>query len=990
LPRQRLLTSAERTSLLALPSTEDDLIRHYTFSEPDKAMICQRRGEHNRLGFAVLLCALRYPGIALPEEANLPPGMVSHIALQLHLDPHLWKQYAERTPTRREHLAELQTRLSLRPFTTDDHRSYVQRITEVAQQTDRGMVLAEALVGMLRADHVILPSIDTIERVCSEARTQGIRHVYAALTVPLTAHHRRDLDALLTQRPETTNSELVWLRQPPGPAKPKHILLHLDRLRMIRELGLPDGLEQTVHQNRMLKLAREGGQMTAQHLRDLDPTRRYATLVALVLETRATVTDTIIDLHDHMLGVQFSAAKRTHVEQFHQSGKSINDKVRLYSRIGRALLKAKQTGSDPYAAIEAILPWPMFSESVTEAERLMQGEEFDFLPLLIHGYNQLRRYTPTLLEALTLHAAPAARKLLEGVEVIKAMNRSKARTVKVPADAPLAFVRKRWRNLVHTADGLDRKFYELCVLTELRNALRSGDIWVECSRQFKDFESYLMPVTRFVEQREHRQLGLAVDTDCERFLESRRVLLERELASAEQLAAADELPDATMTDGRLSISPLDDAVPEEAKALMQQAYSHMPHLKITELLLEVDGWTKFTRNFTHMKTGVPADDQRMLLTTILSDAINLGLRKMTESCPGATYAKLSWMQSWCVRDETYTAALATLVNAQHRQPFAAWWGDGTTSSSDGQNFKAGGRGRSSGDVNLKYGQEPGVQFYTHISDRYAPFHIKVISATVRDATYVLDGLLYHESDIRIEEHYTDTAGFTDQVFGLMHLVGYRFSPRIRDLADKRLFIPGRAKDYPTLSGMIGGKINWKLIREHWDDLLRLAGSIKQGTVTASLMLRKLGSYPRQNGLAVTLRELGRIERTLFTLNWMQHVDVRRRSHVGLNKGEAKNALSRAVFINRLGEIRDRGFEDQCYRASGLNLVVAAIVLWNTVYLERVVQWMRDRGHPIDDNLLQHLSPLGWEHINLTGDYIWRNGGHIGQGRYRPLRKTVET
>ena len=124
--------------------------------------------------------------------------------------------------------------------------------------------------------------------------------------------------------------------------------------------------------------------------------------------------------------------------------------------------------------------------------------------------------------------------------------------------------------------------------------------------------------------------------------------------------------------------------------------------------------------------------------------------------------------------------------------------------------------------------------------------------------------------------------------------------------------------------------------------MRLAASIQQGTVTASLMLRKLGSYPRQNGLALALRELGRIERTLFTLDWLQDIELRRRVQIGLNKGEAKNALARAVFFNRLGELRDRSFENQRYRASGLNLVVAAIVLWNTAYLERVVQALR--GH----------------------------------------------
>src|SRR5262249_53087158 len=144
----------------------------------------------------------------------------------------------------------------------------------------------------------------------------------------------------------------------------------------------------------------------------------------------------------------------------------------------------------------------------------------------------------------------------------------------------------------------------------------------------------------------------------------------------------------------------------------------------------------------------------------------------------------------------------------------------------------------------------------------------------------------------------------------------------------------------------------KQITAQWDEVLRLAASIQQGTVTASLMLRKLGAYPRQNALALALREIGKLERTLFLLEYIQNIELRKRIHAGLNKGEARNALARAVFFNRLG---DRTYENQQHRASGLNLVVAAIALWNTVYLERAINALQERSYVIDQKLLAHLS-----------------------------------
>ena len=152
------------------------------------------------------------------------------------------------------------------------------------------------------------------------------------------------------------------------------------------------------------------------------------------------------------------------------------------------------------------------------------------------------------------------------------------------------------------------------------------------------------------------------------------------------------------------------------------------------------------------------------------------------------------------------------------------------------------------------------------------------------------------------------------------------------------------------------------------------------------MTRKLGAYPRQNGLALALRELGKIERTLFLLDWLQDPNLRRKVTAGLNKGEARNTLARAVFFNRLGKICDRSFEQQRYRASGLDLLTVAILLWNMVYLDRTITTLNSNEGTIDPDLLRFLSPLGWEHINLTGDYTWPRTNHIKPGKYRPLRR----
>ena len=369
---------------------------------------------------------------------------------------------------------------------------------------------------------------------------------------------------------------------------------------------------------------------------------------------------------------------------------------------------------------------------------------------------------------------------------------------------------------------------------------------------------------------------------------------------------------------------------------------------------------------------------------ILADATNLGLDRMAESSRGVTIHQLNLVIERHIRPETYAAGVAAIVDAQHAEPLSAVWGTGDTSSSDGQFFPAGGRGEAAADYNARHGSEPGTVFYDFISDRFASFYSKVIPAAASEAPHVLDGLLDNDSALEIQEHATDTAGAVESVFALFHLFGYRFAPRIRDLGDRKLFVIAKHADYGPLASMIGGAVDLGLVEENWDEVLRLAASIRAGTVPPSVILRKIAAFPRQNALSKALREIGRVERSIFMADWLMDLELRRRSHANLNKGESRHALARAVFFHCLGELRDRTAEAMVYRASGLNLVVNAIILWNTTYLARTLNYVRGQGVVLTDELLSHVAPVKWDHIALTGDYLWSEIERPRE-RFRPLR-----
>jgi TnpA family transposase len=553
---------------------------------------------------------------------------------------------------------------------------------------------------------------------------------------------------------------------------------------------------------------------------------------------------------------------------------------------------------------------------------------------------------------------------LASLETLKALHRSGRR--EVPADAPMPF-RKEWRKAVIGPDGrISRRLYETAVLAHLRNKLRSGDVYVECSSAYRRFDSYLLPMASAAPI--IRGLGLPGSADL--WLDERSRELDHRLKRFERRLSRGQLEGVAVNGGRLSISPIKAASPPEAESLAARLDAMLPRIRVTELLHEVARETGFLSAFTNLRTGAPAANGNALLAAILADATNLGLSRMAASSHGVTRDQLIWAKDAYIREKNYRAALACLINAHHRLPLAAVWGEGTTSSSDGRFFRGGKRVAPGGDVNARCGVDPGFSFYTHVSDQHGPFHVAVLSAAAHEAPYVLDGLLHHGTTLSIREHYTDTGGATDHVFALCALLGLRFCPRLRDFPDRRLSPIAASAAYPGLGPLLGKRIRSDLIKDHWDDILRLVASLKSGHAIPSVMMKKLAAFERQNQLDLALQEIGRIERTLFMLDWLESSALRRRCQAGLNKSEQRHALTQAICTFRQGRIIDRSHEAQLYRASGLNLVIASIVHWNTTYMAEAVAHLRRIGETTPNALLAHTSPVGWEHIAFSGDFLW--------------------
>ena len=973
---RRLVPASVREAILGIPSDIASLERNYLLADDDLDLIGTRRRPENRLGLALHIALLRHPGQGWLDDTDPPTPLVAWLAEQIKVPFPALARYGSRGATRSSHRRLAIRHLGLRAFVpAHDMRTAMDVAARAAFDTDDGRIILARVSGAIQAQRFVLPSADTLERIGLAGRARARRLSAQAVNDALDDERKQALNALLAYDPSLGRSRLTWLRTPPQSTSAPSMLALLERLTYVRAIALPRHLGDNIHPARRAQFAREGAVAPVNLLSDFGSRRRIASLAALMLELETTLTDAAIALFERLTGRLFTRSRNSQDRSWSASKTQAGRLIRLFGGTIDAMVRAREDDRDPFDVLDEEIGWDRLVASREEIAALGDLATQDPLSLATQRYAQLRRFAPAFLDAFEFDAPAAGHDLQAAVTLLRELNRTGKRTL--PDIVPMPFPSQHWRAVILHNATPQRRIYETAVVATLRDRLRAGDVWVAGSQDYRRFDAYLVPLDDA-----QRVLGdSALDTDGPAWLAGRRERLHDRLREVRAKLVAGRLDGVRLEKSRLKITPYDPLTPPAGERLDRTIDALMPRIRITDLLWDVHAFTGFLDAFTDLRSGRVHANPAALLASILAGATNLGLERMARASSGVSHAQLSWASAWCLRSETYANALARIIDAHHALPVASVWGSTSRTSSDGQ-FFASGR-RNSGEINAKYGPDPGLKIYSFLSGRYGSFHSNVIGATAGEAPFVLDGLVGNAAQFDPLVHHVDTGGVSDHVFALFHLLGLSFAPRLRDFPDRRLACFGRPGRWKELAPLMGKPINEEVVLEHWNDALRLTASIKTVSVTPSAMLRKLGAYRQQNRLYLALGEIGRIERTLFMLDWMESPQLRMECQAGLNKGEARHALARAVFAHAQGRVHDRSHEAQQKRVMALNLVIAAIVYWNTAYIEKAATHLRRERRLPDPTLLRHVSPLGWEHIVLTGDYDW-NSGAAERTNARPL------
>jgi TnpA family transposase len=967
-----ILTPRQRRNPVVFPEdpTDEELARDWTLSEADKAEVLRCRTNHHRLSFAIQLCVLRAHGRFLADYEAVGVRITNHLCRQLDLPPVLFADPPQREATDLEHERRIRDHLGFRPFDQAAQDRLERAVHALAGQGHSVAEVFRRAEGLLRAWKVILPAPSALERIVASSTSRSRQDVIERIADRLTPQVRSALDTLVQVAEGERRSELFQFKQYPPEANAVAILTHLDRLIRLRSLGVDQINLTGIGTALVQELAQLTRRYDADDLKRFAPSKRYALVACFLAETQKTLLDQTVAMNDQYLTTMCRRSRNAFETQHREFRRRVKKALDTLLAAAEILVDPEQPRETILDVLDHRIDRDALRAARDDCRAFQRLEERGYVDELCARHAYLRRYLPSFFD-LSFRGETGAGPLLEGLTLARALNRGERKGL--PGDAPVQFIPAAWRSASRRDDGtIDRPVWEIALALAVRDALRSGDLYLPESRRHVSFWNLLTEEGQWTEQRESAYAALALPSEADRVLERLAREVDDVAWRTEQGLGGN--PFAAVREGRLHLKRPDALeIPQRVEELRRVIETHLPRVRIEDLLAEVDSWCGFLGAFCPLGGYQPRSDNLdvVLPAALIAHGTNLGIAAMGHSAEGVTVDMLQHVSRWFLREETLRAANAVLVDYHNRLDLSSVWGDGTRSSSDGQRFGV----RASSLLGVLYPRYFGyydraVTVYTHTSDQFSVFGSRAISCSAREALYVLDGLLENDTILRPREHSTDTHGYTEHLFGLCYLLGFRFMPRLRGLADQQLYKIDRGTTYGRLEPLFRGGIDTELIREQWDNLVRIASSLRQRTAPAHVVVQRLAGSSPSDRVARALTALGRVVKTTYILRYLHEEDVRRRVQLQLNRGESRHDLARWLFFANQGEFRTGDYEEIMNKASCLSLLSNAVLVWNTVRMGEIVARLRAAGEVVSDEDLARISPLAYAHVIPNGTYVF--------------------
>lgn len=940
---------------------------------PEEREFFAHKTDRTRLGFAILLKFFQNTGKFPEKQEDIPSDIVTYLAEQLEIRPirRLKLDLSARTVKRLR--ASIRNWYGYREANQQDVAIIKDwLIEEVIPHEQRPEHLREAFCSRCKELKIEPPASEQLNRWILSAIAEHENRFCATILNRLTFRTRARLDSLLQiQRIE----EIEWstwqiLKSDPGKAGVDSIKEAVARLQTVREVELPPGLFQNVPQKLLERYAKRAAVEEPFELRRHTHPLRAVLMTTFLHHRGEELTDHLVDLLIETVHKMGKKAEKRVDEGLGAALKKASSKMAKLYRIAKASVETPDGIVSDVIFPEAPVQWlqTLIKEVETNA-----GYTSKVKATLHKSYrHHYRRMLPLLLNNLEFRCTNTQyQPLLQAIDLVTSLLDDKKAVFPQGMDVPLkGIVPPSWMPLVIDDGAINRAAYEICVLKALREQLRCREIWVVGSRRYRDPEEDLPQ--DFAERKAYYYGELNVPLDPKAFTAALRKELTDHLTNLNQRITNNTKVNIVPTrDGhKITVTPLEPkSEPENLATLKREISQRWSGTSLLDILKEADLRANFTRLLqsgterSHMDTTTL---RRRLLLCLFGMGTNTGIKSM-ESLPEDDYKDLLYVRRRFISNDGLRQAIAQVVNATLDIRLPRIWGEATTAcAADSKQFGAWDQNLLT-EWHLRYGGR-GVMVYWHVEKNAACIYSQFKRVSSSEAAAMIQGVLRHCTEMEIERQYVDSHGQNAIAFAFCRLLGFNLMPRLKGIDKQKLYKAESTQEFANISPVVAAKpINWELIEEQLDTMVKHAAGLKLGMADAESLLRRFSRNNAQHPAYKALAELGKAVKTIFLCRYLDSEEIRQEVHEGLNVVESWNSTNGFIYYGKQGEISTNRKDSQEKGLLCLHLLQASMVYINTLMIQQVLEepgWP-ERMTPRD---LAALSPLITQHINPYGRF----------------------